>query len=652
MSWRLHSIAIYRRRTGERHTLEFRTDGLNIITGESGRGKSALIRIVDYCLLSDVCDVPKGIRTRVSHVGVRLTNGESQLAIVRALPEEGADVPSTVYMLERRETPFPSQPPKTEWTKDFAKDKLSAFTQIAALPIITNDLDSDAEKRYPPNIRHCTPFLFQPQNIIDNPEQLFPGLDHSFRKRAVADALPYFLRITTEAEFTKVRELRALRVRRNQIDRERKEQERLGLQGWERGRSLWSQAVALELLPGRPEPGDLGELIRILSAIPSGAEALPPAANVDLTEFEAEEETARMNMNLVRAQLDDIDRFLTVSEQSHETTAQQLTRLRFKDLLPEPTDAPICPLCGDGHVQADQIEQTLRHTVVALEATQSAPTRLRSHLETERESLRQQLQTHSRKASDARARREAALRDIAHPTLRGQVVARAELRGRVKEYVAAMRPSLAPPDSEYDELVRRIKELEESVGVEATASKLSQALTKISHTMTDLTERINVEYRGAPTRLNVNTLQVEVNDSPSDKRWTPLREIGSAANWVGYHVISVVGLHTYFREHDSPVPALIMIDQPSQAWFPPEVEWSPENPREDAETRPITKIVDVLAEFAEAPKGPQIIILEHAELKAESFKRNVLDRWTGAKGLLPSEWLADAEEQPVDGNGS
>lgn len=36
-------------------------DGLNIITGRSQTGKSALIEIVDYCLASSQCTIPKGV---------------------------------------------------------------------------------------------------------------------------------------------------------------------------------------------------------------------------------------------------------------------------------------------------------------------------------------------------------------------------------------------------------------------------------------------------------------------------------------------------------------------------------------------------------------------------------------------------------------
>ena len=42
--------------------------GVNIITGDSKTGKSALVEIIDYCLCSSHCSVPKGIITEYTSI--------------------------------------------------------------------------------------------------------------------------------------------------------------------------------------------------------------------------------------------------------------------------------------------------------------------------------------------------------------------------------------------------------------------------------------------------------------------------------------------------------------------------------------------------------------------------------------------------------
>ncbi|MFC3161233.1 AAA family ATPase [Chryseobacterium arachidis] len=56
----IHKIILYNS-IGETRELEFNIGKVNIITGESKSGKSALIEIVNYCLGSKTCEIPEGI---------------------------------------------------------------------------------------------------------------------------------------------------------------------------------------------------------------------------------------------------------------------------------------------------------------------------------------------------------------------------------------------------------------------------------------------------------------------------------------------------------------------------------------------------------------------------------------------------------------
>lgn len=52
---------------GEKRTVPLEA-GVNIITGESKTGKSALVEIIDYCLCSAHCTIPKGKITDFSYL--------------------------------------------------------------------------------------------------------------------------------------------------------------------------------------------------------------------------------------------------------------------------------------------------------------------------------------------------------------------------------------------------------------------------------------------------------------------------------------------------------------------------------------------------------------------------------------------------------
>ena len=72
MSIQILNIAIYGH-DGQQRALNLRLGGVNVITGSSKTGKSALIDIVDYCFGSGECRVPEGIiRKAVAWFAIRL----------------------------------------------------------------------------------------------------------------------------------------------------------------------------------------------------------------------------------------------------------------------------------------------------------------------------------------------------------------------------------------------------------------------------------------------------------------------------------------------------------------------------------------------------------------------------------------------------
>ena len=58
--------------------------GVNIITGESKTGKSALVEIIDYCLCSTRCTIPKGKITEFAYLySLVMAIGDNTYVIAR-----------------------------------------------------------------------------------------------------------------------------------------------------------------------------------------------------------------------------------------------------------------------------------------------------------------------------------------------------------------------------------------------------------------------------------------------------------------------------------------------------------------------------------------------------------------------------------------
>ena len=60
MKFQILNILVYGA-NGQIRSIELKPDAVNVVTGQSKTGKSALIHIVDYCLGRRECNVPAGV---------------------------------------------------------------------------------------------------------------------------------------------------------------------------------------------------------------------------------------------------------------------------------------------------------------------------------------------------------------------------------------------------------------------------------------------------------------------------------------------------------------------------------------------------------------------------------------------------------------
>src|ERR1700712_5625548 len=74
---------------GARRDVDLTPGAMNIITGASGTGKSALIKAIDYCLGSGQCELPAHIRRRSVAVGVKWVHGDEEMVVGRISPPVG-----------------------------------------------------------------------------------------------------------------------------------------------------------------------------------------------------------------------------------------------------------------------------------------------------------------------------------------------------------------------------------------------------------------------------------------------------------------------------------------------------------------------------------------------------------------------------------
>ena len=119
----------------------------------------------------------------------------------------------------------------------------------------------------------------------------------------------------------------------------------------------------------------------------------------------------------------------------------------------------------------------------------------------------------------------------------------------------------------------------------------------------------------------------------------PLARMGSASNWVGYHLVAYLALQKFFVQNGRPVPRFVVFDQPTQAFYPPDVMDQDVGSLPDADRQAVEQLFSFLRDVSStlAP-DLQIIVTDHAKLAHEWFDSAIVEEWRGGLKLVPSDW--------------
>ena len=105
MTMQIKAIVLYHR-DGRKRELPFRLGALNIITGQSRTGKSAIIDIVDYCLGRSSFNVFEGVnRDVVAWYALMLRVGSADVFVAKPAPKGSAASQSSVHLQVGAEWP-------------------------------------------------------------------------------------------------------------------------------------------------------------------------------------------------------------------------------------------------------------------------------------------------------------------------------------------------------------------------------------------------------------------------------------------------------------------------------------------------------------------------------------------------------------------
>lgn len=645
----LKAVALWNR-DGARRTLRFQPDALNIITGEAKAGKSAMLEIVEFCLGRQTVSLPEGVLTRTVRWYGLLAGTETHTVFVgRPGPDEGQASVSGAHLAFGG--PDFGFPPFEELEANTNAEAVTEYlTRLCGIGEYENQPPTYSTRPpLRPTIRHASLLCFQRQNEIANPRQLFHRQDEDFMPQAIKDTVPYFLGAVDREAPTLRSQLTALRRQRKQAERELERAREIEFRGPERAAGLVAEARDAGLL--EPQEGDTGVETLLREALDAPTEPAVVIEEDATPEYRRLVERSRRVSDDLRAIADrsEILRQREVERSEYRTElGEQAARLETLGLLPtDGAEGDHCPVCGSAIEEADAsvaaLAQSASETRAELEAELGvAPGRRRAltELEERSEALRGELREIHQSLSALAADRERI------NEFRETAMARAYIKGRIAQHLEQDEEAARIPQRQLsdrvEELNEQIEQIEARLDPENERDQVASRLNVIAEDMSGWAEDLELEHSAGRARIDLGRLSVVVDteDGP-----IPLERMGSASNWVGYHLISHLGLHKWFTAHERPVPRFLMLDQPTQAFYPPEAD--PDSLTDvmtgdlsDDDRRSVEAMFSLLHRFVtDLAPGMQLIVMDHANLADQWFQDSILEVWRDGQKLVPAEWV-------------
>ncbi|MFJ3620702.1 DUF3732 domain-containing protein [Streptomyces iakyrus] len=649
MTFQIRAISIYNE-NGEIRTVQFQMGSLNIITGDSRRGKSAILTIVDYCLGSDEFVIRGAALRNFVHVfALTIVKDDEQLFVARPAPVGKAATNTTFCVIsQERGAPPPDYANLTfSMPLDIAKKVLSRFTGIdpsVQLPV------ARSPRQLSPSVRHGLFFCLQEQNEVANQDLLFHGQMDDYHRPALRAMLPYFLGAVDPERAQLEHRLKLLRRQLTE------QQQRLeAAQPFQHpsgtAAGLHEEAVEANLLGPVADGHRLSrdEIVnRLRQAVETAVpEREPPAGEDPLSALSATRRDLRQAYSQTRVRISNLKTIAMEKDDFLGQVREQHARLATLGLLrrsdPEmPTHDELCPVCGSRAPDSGEATQIMRRDLERLDAEIAtigdATPDINARIAEEENTLtdlRAALARNQEEIEVLGAGQRAAAQD--DPLHRAAVV-----RGRISLFLDTMaRNTQAPVEDRRLELATEIASLEEQLGSTVQEDLLSSFLSLVNQKIQAKAVALELEHHDEPIRLDPRALTLI-----ADTRRGPVKmpEMGSGHNYLGYHIATMLSLHEWFNEIGSPVPRFLILDQPSQAGFPDETR----DGGFGSARATLLNLYETIQSSVESLAGAfQVIVLEHADLDDEPFRSAVRARWRRSNGeaLVPEHWITyDADE--------
>jgi energy-coupling factor transporter ATP-binding protein EcfA2 len=643
----------------EKRVIKFNLNKINVITGESHTGKSALVQIIDYCLGSEKCTIPVGIiREKTKWFAIHIIAQDTEILLARKCPEN--QISTDEMFIDENLNINTDVRPHVNTNR---KNVINRLNQIAGFSTERFDTDNNSNQfKSAASFRDTSAFQFQPQHIVANPYTLFYKADTYDHQEKLRTIFPLVIGAVTNEILALERDIKEKSLVYNKLQTELSTKKK-SVEAWSNNlKGLLTNAIQLGLLilqPNELEKIETSKSITYLknliinfkkNPITLYSEGATENSAITFNDLLEEEREIQNEINLRSIRLSKILRISNATEKYENSINLQESRLEpigwFKNKLLSKT----CPFCGSENDSAANQINSLNNIFETFKDSLKSINENRINLDREITIIKNGITNLEHKLNSCRE----TLRSM-YEQSKEEESKRMSIE-KIYNFIGRLEQSLdnveateidSKLDNKIRELSKQLMDLHNKLKVLKESHKLENVLNNISMLMMNYIKMLDIDRPNDQAILDIQNLTLKIV-SPNFNRKDFLWEVGSGANWMGYHLSVIFALHEHFnRLANNFVPTFLLIDQPSQVYFPKEV---PKPGQSDSEIdsdkvyndlMQTRKIFVSASEFLKKVNSEfQVIIVEHApEMTWNDIESvDTIETWTSTNALIPSDW--------------
>ncbi|MDR8017786.1 DUF3732 domain-containing protein [Ectopseudomonas guguanensis] len=601
---------------GETRDVNFERGHINVLSGRSNRGKTSLLHIIDYCLLSSTHKIPHDvINDTVAWYGIRFYINDKELAIARKSPS-AQTVSDQLYFSSVGDLPVK---PFSNATSDDIKAILQSEFSLDSSVI----LYGGRGVRYGTQVsfRYFLMFNTISEDIITNTAAYF---DHQQEDRYRV-ALPRVLDLGLGIDNLRNISLREQRdaIKRDILSLEKK---KMAIGNGRHlfdseARKLAAAAAEYGLIEKVPKEVTIDFLREIVKDVPT-----PEASGEDAK-----------RLSNARSKLFEINRRMRRLREFSDEHKQYKDALKVTrdSLKPLETLLAQSPQLLKGEIFDDLID-SLNADLRALKAATATRQPVDTQVAKMMEELKEQ-KAEQERIIESLPKAQKSFEDTIQLV---KFVTRIETK--LETYSAVSTDSPEDYDSQISRLNGELSELE----VEDVASIRDGTIGQINDVSLALLSEAAAamgNYASFLTSFNYEARKLQLRRPNSSF----IENVGSSSNHMFLHLFMFLALHEVAIDKGGKfVPAFLFIDQPSRPYYGEE-KIMDEVSLKDSDQAKVSQAFELLGSFVTRMKKNysaefQMIVLEHVPVDLFKSVPNVkvLPEFRGNNALIPLHWRA------------